>query len=126
MEGGKLYRGVFWVIDGALLAYPFAEGVYAGGTARSGVTYNHRKLWEQLHGFRGKPYNYYPRGRVDADNKGQPVIYMSPHVPPALLPEIQAVFAITTEPLLRYDNIRHYRCHLDDGWGVKGKGVLSY
>jgi len=30
MEGGKFYRGVFWVIDGALLAYPFAEGVYAG------------------------------------------------------------------------------------------------
>ena len=78
---------------------------------------NHKKLWEQLHGSLGKPYNYYPRGRVDADNKGQPVIYMSPHVPPALLPEIQAVFAITSQPLLRYDNSRHYRCHLDDGWG---------
>lgn len=78
MEGDKFYRGVFWVIDGALLAYPFAEGVYAGGAARSGVTYNHKKLWEQLHGSRGKPYNYYPRGRVDADNRGQPVIYMSP------------------------------------------------
>ena len=59
MEGSKFYRGVFWVIDGALLAYPFAEGVYAEGTARSGVTYNHKKLWEQLYGSRGKPYNYY-------------------------------------------------------------------
>ncbi len=78
MEGGKFYRGVFWVVDGALLAYPFIDGVYGGGVARSGVTYNHKKLWEQLHGSRGKPYNYYPRGRVDADNKGQPVIYMSP------------------------------------------------
>ena len=28
MEGDKFYRGVFWVIDGALLAYPFIEGVY--------------------------------------------------------------------------------------------------
>ena len=46
MEGSKFYRGVFWVIDGALLAYPFIEGVYAEGTARSGVTYNHKKLWE--------------------------------------------------------------------------------
>ena len=123
MEGDKFYRGVFWVIDGALLAYPFIEGVYAEGTARSGVTYNHKKLWEQLHGSRGKPYNYYPRGRVDADNRGQPVIYMSPHVSPALLPEIQAAFAITAQPLLRYDNSRHYRCHLDDGWGVKGKEI---
>ena len=120
MEGGKFYRGVFWVVDGALLAYPFIEGVYAGGTARSGVTYNHKKLWAQLHGSLGKPYNYYPRGRVDADNRGQPVIYMSPRVPLSLLLEIQAAFAITTEPLLRYDNSRHYRCHLDDGWGGEG------
>ena len=85
MEGDKFYRGVFWVIDGALLAHPFIEGVYAEGTARSGVTYNHKKLWEQLHGSRGKPYNYYPRGRVDADNRGQPAIYMSPYVPVSLL-----------------------------------------
>lgn len=42
MEGDKFYRGVFWVIDGALLAHPFIEGVYAEGTARSGVTYNHK------------------------------------------------------------------------------------
>lgn len=120
MEGGKFYRGVFWVIDGALLAYPFIEGVYAGGTARPGVTYNHKKLWELVRGSRGKPYNYYPRGRVDATNKGRPVIYMSPHVPLSLLAEIQEVFAITTEPLLRYDNSRHCRCHLDDGWGGEG------
>ena len=120
MEGSKFYRGVFWVIDGALLAYPFAEGVYAGGAARSGVTYNHKKLWAQLHGSLGKPYNYYPRGRVDADNRGQSVIYMSPHVPPALLSERQAAFAITSPPLLRYDNSHHYRCHLDDGWGGEG------
>ena len=125
MEGSKFYRGVFWVIDGALLAYPFAEGVYAEGAARSGVTYNHKKLWELVRGSRGKSYNYYPRGRVDADNRGQPVIYMSPHVPPALLSEIQAAFAITSPPLLRYDNSHHYRCHLDDGWGVKGKGRVA-
>lgn len=48
------------------------------------------------------------------------MIYMSPHVSPALLSEIQAVFAITSQPLLRYDNSRHYRCHLDDGWGGEG------
>ena len=97
----------------------FGRGIRRGA-ARSGVTYNHKKLWEQLHGSRGKSYNYYPRGRVDADNRGQPVIYMSPHVSPALLPEIQAAFAITTESLLRYDNSHHYRCHLDDDWGGEG------
>lgn len=50
------------------------------------------------------------------------MIYMSPHVPLSLLPEIQAAFAITTEPLLRYDNSRHYRCYLDAGWGGEGEG----
>lgn len=120
MEGSKFYRGVFWVIDGALLAHPVIEGVYAEGAARSGVTYNHQKLWELVRGSRGKSYNYYPRGRVDVDNRGQPVIYMSPRVPPALLVEIQEVFAIKSQSLLRYDNSRHYRCHLDDGWGGEG------
>ena len=114
----SFHRGVFWVIDGALLAYPFAEGVYAGGAARSGVTYNHQKLWELVRGACRRSYNYYPRGRVDVSNKGRPVIYMSPHVPLSLLPEIQTAFAITTEPLLRYDNSRHYRCYLDDGWAA--------
>ena len=56
MEGGKFCRGVFWVIDGVLSAYPFVEGIYAGGTARSGVTYNHKKLWELVRGSRGKSY----------------------------------------------------------------------
>lgn len=37
MEGDKFYRGVFWVIDGALLAYPFIEGVYAEGTPDSAL-----------------------------------------------------------------------------------------
>ena len=111
---------MFWVIDGALLAYPFIEGVYAGATARPAPHITTRSCGELVRGSRGKSYNYYPRGRVDADNRGQPVIYMSPHVSPALLSEIQAVFAITSQPLLRYDNSRHYRCHLDDGWGGEG------
>lgn len=103
---------------------PAGVPVYRGGICRGRRPLRRhiqpQKLWEQLHGSCGKPYNYYPRGRVDADNKGQPVIYMSPHVPLSLLLEIQTAFAITTEPLLRYDNSRHYRCHLDDGWGGKG------
>ena len=48
MEGGKFHRGVFWVIDGVLSAYPFAEGVYAEGAARSGATYHHQKLWQAV------------------------------------------------------------------------------
>ncbi len=37
-------RGVFWVIDQKLYAFPF-DGRYPAGTAKSGKTYNHEKLW---------------------------------------------------------------------------------
>ena len=37
-------RGVFWVIEGKLFAYPFYSG-YDEGIAKSGDTYNHAKLW---------------------------------------------------------------------------------
>ncbi len=63
-------RGVFWVVDEKLLAFPFCPDhplvpFYPEGIAKSGVTYNHEKLWNTLFGKKAKPYNYYPRGRVE-------------------------------------------------------------
>ena len=106
---------MFWVVDGDLLAYPFVEGVYGGGAARSGATYNHQKLWEQLHGSRGKPYNHYPRGRVDADNRGCPCWrrYRRP------LPSRQSRCSDTTTAAITG------AIWMMAG-GVKGKGVLFY
>lgn len=40
-------RGVFWIVDGKLLAYPFYENATLG-VAKSGVTYNHKALWKEL------------------------------------------------------------------------------
>lgn len=36
-------RGVFWLIDGKLLVFPF-DGSYPEGVAKSGNSYNHQKL----------------------------------------------------------------------------------
>lgn len=36
-------KGVFWIIDGRMLAFSF-DGTYSEGIAKSGDTYNHKKL----------------------------------------------------------------------------------
>ena len=79
-----LSRGVFWIVDDKILAFLFYEdsGI---GVAKSGNTYNHKKLWSEIKP-KGcnKPYNYYPRGRVDISNKGKAIIYLNPNISEAL------------------------------------------
>lgn len=109
-------RGVFWVVDGELIAFPFTEDSTIG-VAKSGVTYNHKLLWDDVKpkGCK-KPYNYYPRGRVDFTNKGQPVIYMNPNIDDDYIKDIKIEFGLRSEPVIRYDSSQHYKCYLDDGW----------
>ena len=109
-------RGVFWVIDNQLLAFPFFEDA-TSGVAKSGVTYNHKKLWSDIKP-KGctKAYNYYPRGRVDFTNKGKPVIYMNPNIDDSFISEIKVEFGLRDDPIIRYDHSDHYKCYLDDGW----------
>ena len=106
-------RGVFWLIEGKLHCFPF-DGSYPEGIAKSGNTYNHEKLWQSVrpHGCR-KPFDYYPRGRVEITPKGKAVIYMSPHITEAYLPEICGVFGLNA-PTVKYDHSAHYRCYLDE------------
>lgn len=104
-------RGVFWIVDGELLAFPFDEND-AEGIAKSGNTYNHKLLWESEKPC-NKPFDYYPRGRVNIKNGGEAVIYMSPHIDLSYIPEIKTAFGLTSEPVIKYDNSEHYKCYLD-------------
>ena len=106
-------RGVFWVIDQKLYAFPF-DGSYVKGIAKSGKTYNHEKLWEYVKP-KGcnKPFDYFPRGRVDYTGKGKPVIYMSPHIDRSYVLEIVRAFGIVDDPIIRFDHSKHYQCYLD-------------
>lgn len=109
-------RGVFWLIDDELLAYPYYEGDTIG-ISKSGNTFNHKKLWNDLKPFGNKHgYNYYPRGRVDFDNKGRPIVYMNPNIDEDILSKIKIEFGIRTTPVIRWDYSNHYRCYLDDGF----------
>lgn len=109
-------RGVFWIVNDELLAFPFSDEI-TDGIAKSGKTYNHKKLWQYVKP-KGcnKPYNYYPRGRVEITNKGKPIIYMNPNVDDSYLSEIRTEFGLWEEPKVQYDNSSHYKCYLDDGW----------
>lgn len=112
----ELSRGVFWDIDGTLLAFPFSTE-HLGGVSKSGLTYNHQKLWPEIRPRRcNKPFNYYPRGRVEIANSGRAVIYMNPNVSDSLLPQIKQEFGILTDPEIHMDYSNHYKCHLDEGW----------
>lgn len=113
--------GVFWVAHGKLLAFVFHDGADIGA-AKSGRTFNHRKLWPEVCGkqYRKLPYNYFPRGRVDVDGKGRPVVYMNPNIDEQMLSQISVAFGLDRPPILRYDHSAHYRCCLDEGWMPDG------
>lgn len=103
-------KGVFWIVDGELLAFPFLNDEI--GTAKSGTTYNHKKLWEYVRPKDcNKAYNYYPRGRVDVSNKGKPVIYMNPNIDDRYIPLIIQKFSLEEAPVIRYDGSAHYKCY---------------
>lgn len=72
-------NGVFWIIEGKLLAFAFEEEIYPEGIAKSGTTYNHKKLWKAVHPKGcGEPYNYYPRGRVHITKDGTAHLFFEP------------------------------------------------
>ena len=111
-----LSRGVFWEVDDQLLAYPFYNDA-VDGIAKSGNTFNHKKLWQFINPTRSSvPYNYYPRGRVEITRNGKAVIYMNPNISSDMISVIRKEFGIREEPKIVYDYSDHYKCYLDDGW----------
>lgn len=109
-------RGVFWIIEGELVAYPVIESEFE--SAVSGLTYNHKRLWTDIKPRGDKhPYNYWPRGRVDFTNKGKPVIYYNPNIDiENYLQDIKIQFGLRDTPRLHPDGSQHYKCYLDEGW----------
>ena len=108
------HNGVFWLIGVSLLAVLFDKNKYPEALAKSGNTYNHKKLWPLVKP-KGcnKPFDYYPRGRVVFTNKGEIIIYMSPDIDEKHITEIKSAFNIQDNPIIRYDFSEHYKCHLD-------------
>ena len=110
-------RGVFWVIDEnsekIIIAKTFEDGTNIG-VSKSGNNYNHRLLWDYIkpHGC-NKPYNYYPRGRVEINRKNKPIIYINCNITNDIIKQIIVLFELKNRPDIHYDGSKHYKCHLD-------------
>ena len=112
-------KGIFWYIpdESRLLAFPYDPDQFQNSVSRNGLSYTHKKLWPEISGKLKKySYNYFPRGRVDIDNKGRSVIYMNPNIPTSVICNIKSEFGIRGEVIVKYDSSSHYLCYLDDNW----------
>ena len=106
-------QGGFWLIDGELLTVIFSEDSEFG-LSKSGQNYNHRFLWEHVRPDGcGKPFDYYPRGRVEVNSRGKATVFMSLHIDESFIPEIIERFSLAEYPRVHYDGSEHYICHLD-------------
>ena len=108
----KPSKGVFWLIDGNILAVPYNEN-FSYGLSRSGDTYVHKEIWEYVRPKGCKEaYNYYPRGRVEINRKGKAIIYLNPQIDEKYLDIIRTKIHLGDNRRVIYDYSRHYKCHL--------------
>lgn len=136
-EDTNLYRGIFWIKDidnieqsdlyfqipcdsnGNINDPEFSMSDLQSSKGKD--NYNHKRVWNSLDRkyTDNKPFDYYPRGRVEISN-GKATIYASPHIPQEKLKN----WVIDKFNLTSYNGIRkirmvadgseHYRCYLDD------------
>ena len=138
-EAKEICSGVFWIITDSrdineykLLIFDIPCDLSGNPTgankipfnAKSGNTYNHKRLWEDeiknnsaLRPYNKRTYDYYPRGRVEISNN-RAVIYLNPHInQPGIIDEIRSKFGLSSHniPEVRVvvDGSLHYRCWID-------------
>lgn len=133
-ESSELYSGVFWIPNlddiNKNKNYCFQIPTLSSGeidsdglelNAKSGTTYNHEKLWNQLSTSmtNNNPYNYYPRGRVQITN-GKAIIYLNPNINTEEVQEfIKDEYNLTERNgikkiIFNSDGSDHYKCYLDE------------
>lgn len=135
-EDRDLYRGIFWIpdvddvynsqlyfqipcdYDGNISSdFQISTQMSSKGTDN----YNHKNVWETLPTrlTLGKPYNYFPRGRVEIHH-GIATIYHSPHIPQSdLMGWVKDKFHLTPTNGIKKiklvaDGSNHYKCFLDE------------
>ena len=132
-EDRDLYSGIFWIVDMEdennnddycfLIPTTFDGSVDNDGSlnAKSGITYNHEKVWNDLPRTmtKGKPFDYYPRGRVQIKNS-KATVYFNPNL---LAVDGFERYIIDNFNLTEYNGIKdikwkpdyseHYKCYLD-------------
>lgn len=123
-----LSRGIFWVVAESESEFDAAHivafskpcdvcGAFfdAGGlSSADGTNYNHKATWATLPKSitHGKPFDYYPRGRVEV-HSGKATVWLNENILP-LSDEIVRLFGLESVTVtVRVDGSRHYQCHFD-------------
>lgn len=136
-EDVQLYRGIFWITDvnnvrSSNLCFTIPCDVFGdindpefhipdSMSSTGSDNYNHQRVWNSLERkyTKEKPFNYYPRGRVEISN-GVAKVFHSPRIPQDELKQ----FVIDKFNLTQHNGIKkikmiadgsdHYRCYLDN------------
>ncbi|MCH5162645.1 MAG: hypothetical protein J1G38_04065 [Clostridiales bacterium] len=127
----NLCKGVFWIADNAekyLFRIPCdIDGNVIGKTeyplnSKDGSNYNHKKLWATLPKdvTFGKPFDYFPRGRVEIRN-AKATVYLNPNINNQDVQGfIAGQFGLTEENLIKSvrfvsDGSNHYKYSYNKG-----------
>lgn len=125
-----LFKGVFWVIDGQIISKKVACDEYGDMVFQEGNSKdfqaeawinNHKKIWSKWPRSitLGKPYNYYPRGRVEIRNK-KAIIFLNPSICTKELTEmIKKEFCLKANNILQEIQVKadgswHYKCYCNE------------
>lgn len=97
---------------------PKAQAIFS---SKSGENFNHKAEWEYLNRSitEGRPFNYYPRGRVEIRN-GKATIFLNPNIKKenVLCKIIEAFELVTNDELkairVKSDGSNHYKYTRDN------------
>lgn len=130
----KLYKGLFWVKDvknivkdSVCFLVPYdkegngdVSGYDSSVVSKSGDSLNHKRLWETLSSniTYNKPFDYYPRGRVEIKNRKAKVF-----VPPDLVEFKEAIIKFCKDKFnLSFENgIKNIEMYIDGSEHYKPK-----
>lgn len=122
MSTETVYKGIFWIITNQankqeLITVKVLCDLYGSPlenvefSSKSGENFNHKLEWANLSKTitQGKPYNYYPRGRVEI-KKGKAILFCPPNLCQELyLSKIKNVFHINNLCVnVKADGSKHY------------------
>ena len=122
-------KGIFWVVRGDVNTKLISVSVCCdkdGNTledvviiSRSGTNYNHKQEWSFLNILehretKGKPFDYYPRGRVEIKN-GKATIFLNPDInTESVIGLVKKQFELEGNPeiksiTVKSDGSKHYK-----------------
>ncbi len=114
-----MYKGIFWKTGSGLAAVKVKCGRGGAGlepaeySSKSGENFNHKLEWNKLPRSvtGGKPYNFYPRGRVEIRN-GRATVWLNPALnTPEMIETIKKEFDLQDGEIkieIKNDNSKHY------------------